>query len=338
MRLILWVVFAISFCMAPGPGNAHALDPGYLELQPLGGDDWRVTWRKPQVQGRPMPIDAVLPDTCTPARAGAPVFDGRAFVAAWVAQCSGGIAGGRIVIEGLEDTRTDVLVRFAPDPGAPMQARRLTADETGFDVPVEQGRSGVIGSYFLLGLDHILEGFDHLLFVFALLLLVRGPGRIAGAVTAFTVAHSLTLGAVTFELFAVPVPPVEAVVALSIAVLAAELVARDADRPGLTERFPWIVAFVFGLLHGMGFASALREIGLPVSDVPLALLAFNIGVEAGQLLFIFAVLGLWMAAARLLRRDARVVAPGGRVMTVAAYAVGTVAAFWTIERIVGFVT
>ena len=337
MRAALLLFGMFIFLSVPAQGNAHALDPGYLELQPLGGDDWRVTWRRPQVQGRPMPIDAVLPEACTPRRAEEPIFDGRAFTAAWIAHCPGSIAGGRIAIHGLDRTRTDVLVRYALSPDAPTQTRRLTASETAFEIPATQTRLGVLGSYFMLGLDHILEGFDHLLFVFALLLLVRGPGRIAGAVTAFTVAHSITLGAITLGIFAVPAPPVEAVVALSIAVLAAELATAGTNRTGLTQRFPWIFAFAFGLLHGMGFASALREIGLPTSDVPLALLAFNVGVEAGQLLFIFSILGAWFIASRLFRINPRLVAPGGRAMTAAAYAIGTVATYWMIDRIAGLI-
>jgi hydrogenase/urease accessory protein HupE len=338
IRALIILLFSTLISGGTSQAQAHALDPGFLEMQPLGGDEWRVTWRKPLVQGRPMPIEAMLPDVCTPARAGEPVFDGRAFTAVWLAHCSEGIAGGRIAIEGLEQTRTDVLVRFALSPETQMQTRRLTPDETAFDIPTEQTRLGVLKSYFLLGLDHILEGIDHLLFVFALLLLVRGPGRIAGAITAFTVAHSITLAAVTFGVFAVPPPPVEAVVALSIAVLAAEIAMRGPDNPGLTERFPWGFAFAFGLLHGLGFASALREIGLPEADVPLALLAFNIGVEAGQLLFIFAVLGVWFVASRLFDLPARLVAPGGRVMVLTAYVIGTVASFWMVERIADFFT
>lgn len=322
----------------PGPADAHALDPGYLELHPLGGEEWRVTWRKPQVQGRAMAIDALLPETCEARRAPSPVFDGRGYSAVWITRCAGGVTGGKIAIGGLEHTRTDVLVRFQSGPDAPVQTRRLTPVETRFQVPAPQGALGVMASFFRLGFDHILEGFDHLLFVFALLLLVRGQRRIVAAVTAFTVAHSLTLGAVTLGLFSVPPPPVEAVVALSIVILAAELAQPAGQGLRLTELYPWAVAFAFGLLHGLGFASALREIGLPESDVPLALLFFNLGVEAGQLAFIFAVLAAGLAALRVLRLEHRTLSAGSPTVTITAYAIGTVAAYWMIERVVGFVT
>jgi hypothetical protein len=174
---------------------AHALEPGFLELQPIGGADWRVTWRKPQVNGAPMAIDAVLPATCTPRRGPAPAFDGRAFVTGWIATCDGGLAGGEIRIEGLERTRTDVLVRYASAPGAAPEAMRLTAPSPAFTVPEDPGALGVFASYFALGVDHILKGIDHLLFVLMLLFLIRDWRTLLGAVTAFTVAHSLSLGA-----------------------------------------------------------------------------------------------------------------------------------------------
>ena len=325
-------------CSLPGNLAAHALDPGYLELQPLGGEDWRVVWRKPQVQGAPMPIEAVLPENCADRRAPDPVFDGRAFTSAWVTRCDGGLPGGVILIEGLGDTRTDVLVRFATEPEAAVQTRRLTPDDVQFQVPERQTAWGVLGSYFALGFDHILEGFDHLLFVLTLLLLVRGTRLIIGAITAFTIAHSLTLGAVTLGLFSVPPPPVEAVVALSIAVLAAELAQPEGKGLRLSERYPWTIAFCFGLLHGLGFASALREIGLPESDVPLALLSFNLGVEAGQLLFVFFVLTLGYILQRVLKLKPGVFKPGSRPVIAAAYVIGTIATYWMIERIAGFAT
>jgi hydrogenase/urease accessory protein HupE len=316
---------------------AHALEPGFLELRSLGGDEWRVTWRKPQVEGAPMAIDAVLPEVCEPRRGPAPTFDGRAFLSGWIAACPGGLAGGEIRIEGLEATRTDVLVRYDLGDGQPPTATRLTAASPAFTVPEAQGALAVFGSYFALGVDHILKGIDHLLFVLMLLLLIRDWRTLLGAVTAFTVAHSLSLAAASLGWIVVPAPPVEAIVALSIAFLAAELLHPPADEKRLTERYPWAVAFAFGLLHGLGFARALLEIGLPAGDVPLALLAFNLGVEAGQILFIAVVLALGAALARLYPSVRAAIAPGSAGLRAVAYGVGTLAAFWVIDRVAGFV-
>ena len=331
------IVIMIMLSTLSAKVEAHALEPGYLELAHLGGAEWRVTWRKPQVQGRPMPIDAILPETCMPRNGAAPAFDGRAFVANWVATCPEGLGGGTITIDGLDATRTDVLVRYTLSSDAPAQSRRLTPGEPAFVVPPPQGAWARFADYFRLGVDHILGGFDHLLFVFALLLLIRKPGPLIAAITSFTVAHSVSLGAATLGWIVVPGPPVEAIVALSIAVLTAEL-AQPPDRGlRLTERFPWTVAFLFGLLHGLGFARALTDLGLPEGDVPLALLAFNLGVEAGQLMFIAAILAAGLFLGRLLGNGRAVLAPQSRSLRITAYAVGTLAAVWMIERVHGFI-
>ncbi len=338
MIVRLALVLAFLLCaLAPGRVAAHALEPGFLELQPLGGADWRVTWRKPQVNGAPMAIDAMLPDTCTPRRGPPPTFDGRAFLSGWIATCEGGLSGGEIRIEGLERTRTDVLVRYALDGSSAPEAMRLTAATPAFTVPEDPGAFGVFTSYFSLGVDHILKGIDHLLFVLMLLLLIRDWRTLLGAVTAFTVAHSLSLGAASLGWIVVPAPPVEAIVALSIAFLASELLHPPGEEKRLTERYPWAVAFAFGLLHGLGFARALLEVGLPQGDVPLALLAFNLGVEAGQLLFIAVVIALGVALARLYPAARAQLVPGARGLRALAYGVGSLAAFWVVERVAGFV-
>jgi hydrogenase/urease accessory protein HupE len=318
------------------PAAGHALEPGFLELRALGGEVWRVFWKVPQVGTGPMPIVAVLPEGCDARRPPAPRFDGAAYVAEWVATCPGGIESGEIRIEGLERTETDVLVRYELVPGA-AENRRLTAATTAFVVPEPQGARGVFAAYGTLGVDHILKGIDHLMFVFALVVLIRDRRRLVGAVTAFTVAHSLSLAAAALGWLVVPAPPVEAVVALSIMFLAAELLRPEGEGLRLTERYPWSVAFAFGLLHGLGFARALLEVGLPEGEVPLALLAFNLGVEAGQLAFIVLVVTVGVLLGRLypgLMAAAR--RPGGWGIGVAGYAMGGVAAFWFIGRVAAF--
>lgn len=336
MLRFLLVLALLSAGLMPGRAVAHALEPGFLELQPLGGAQWRVVWRKPQVAGVPMAIDAILPAVCTPRRGPAPVYDGRAFLSGWIAVCEGGLSGRQIRIEGLEGTRTDVLVRYTPKEGAAPEVMRLTPGTPVLTVPVDPGPLGVFASYFSLGVDHILLGVDHLLFVLMLLMLIRDWRTLLGAVTAFTVAHSLSLAAASLGWIIVPSPPVEATIALSIALLASELLQPSGQEKRLTRRYPWAVAFAFGLLHGLGFARALLDIGFPEGDVPLALLAFNLGVETGQVLFITAVLSLGLLLTRLVPGAKDQLAPEAPWLRTIAFAVGTLAAYWVIERMAVF--
>ncbi|MBW0148323.1 HupE/UreJ family protein [Marinobacter arenosus] len=317
--------------------KAHALEPGFLSLAPAGNDSWQVVWRVPQVGGQPMQIDAVLPETCTPRVAPGPMkFDGRAFVSRWLASCTEGLDGGVVAVRGLDATRTDVLVRYSPEPDAEPVVTRLTPDTISFQIAPGGPEGSVLSSYFVLGVEHILEGFDHLLFVFALLLLIPSFKMLIAALTSFTIAHSLTMAGVTLGMFTLPAPPVEAVIALSIVFLATEL-ARPADDQRLTARYPWLVSFSFGLLHGFGFAGALREIGLPEGDVPMALLSFNLGVEAGQIAFVCGVLLCGYVAGLAIRHREGVVQwfeyTGRRL---ASYGIGGLASFWLVERVAGF--
>jgi hypothetical protein len=328
---LLGVLLALA-----GPAAPHALQPGFLDLKTLGGDVWRVYWKVPTAGAGALPIVARLPASCTPRRPEGLRFDGAAFVAEWAATCPDGIEGGEIRIEGLERTETDVLVRYELVAGK-AESQRLTAATPGFTVPAPQGRLGVVSTYLALGVDHILRGVDHLMFVFALILLIRDRRRLVWAVTAFTVAHSLSLAAAALGWIVVPAPPVEAVVALSIMFLAAELLRSEGESPGLTERYPWVVAFAFGLLHGLGFARALLEVGLPEGEVPLALLAFNLGVEAGQLMFIALVLVVGGLLGRLYPlMVAGVTRPGGRGLGAVSYGMGGIAAVWFVGRVAAF--
>ena len=239
------------------------------------------------------------------------------------------LRGQTLRIAGLEGTMTDALVRieFADGTG---WTQRLTATAPAATVPRSTSAWEVAGVYLRLGVEHILTGVDHLLFVLALLLITSGALRLVKTVTAFTVAHSITLGLATLGFMHVPSKPVEAVIALSIVFVAAEIVHLREGRAGLTERAPWIVAFTFGLLHGFGFTGALNEVGRPQAHIPAALLFFNLGVEAGQLLFISVVLSLIALARRIrvpLPRWTELVPP---------YAIGSVAMFWVIQRVAAF--
>jgi hydrogenase/urease accessory protein HupE len=225
-----------------------------------------------------------------------------------------------------------VLLRVAYLDGSSSN-QRLTPAAPETIIPARPSAFEVVQTYLVLGVEHILLGVDHLLFVLALLLLVRGLGRLVATVTAFTVAHSITLGAATLGFVHVPSAPVEAMIALSILFLASELARRRAAHApqDLTTRFPWLVAFAFGLLHGFGFAGALSEVGVPEEAVPLALLFFNVGVELGQLVFVAAVFLLaWVVRASAVRVPAA-------WRTAVAYGIGSVAAYWAVERTLGVV-
>jgi hydrogenase/urease accessory protein HupE len=196
----------------------------------------------------------------------------------------------------------------------------------------DRGSLAVAADFTRQGIVHILYGVDHLLFVFGLLLLVPGRWMLVKTITAFTVAHSITLAGATLGFLQAPGPPIEAVIALSIVFIAAEIVHGRQGRPGLTERFPWIVAFTFGLLHGFGFAGALSEVGLPRAAIPAALLFFNLGVEAGQLAFVALSLSI-LRVARLVGHRNGMTGPVW-AWRLPPYAIGGIASFWLIQRIV----
>ncbi len=306
---------------------AHEVRPGYLEISGTG-DAYDVLWKAPMRDGYVFPIAPVLPDAChdlvPPSRQTvAASFIERRRVACGEA----GLIGQTLRIDGLATTLTDVLVRIAlPDVE---QTVMLKPERASMVVAGAVPWTQVIVDYLVLGIEHILLGADHLLFVFGLLLIVHGTWRAVSTITAFTLAHSITLAAATLGWVAVPPGPVEAVIALSIVFLAAEVLHWRAGRPGLAHRAPWVVAFTFGLLHGFGFAGALAEIGLPKSDIPLALLFFNLGVEVGQLIFIAALLAL-RALWHLLRFTEL-----QRFVGAAAYGIGAVSSYWVIDRTVG---
>ncbi len=328
LALMIFVVGALGFGAS---SYGHALQPGYLELRLIDKDLYAVVWKTPASGGRPMAISAQLPEHCDPRTPGQPIWNGTAYVVRWTASCPGGLEGGAIHIDGLDRTSTDVLVRFDFADGV-NEAHRLTASDPSFTVPSQPSRLEVARTYFLFGVEHILSGIDHLLFVLALLLLVKGVRRVIVTVTAFTLAHSLTLAGATLGFVHMPGPPIEAVIALSIVFVASEIIHSRKRKPGLTEQYPWVVAFTFGLMHGFGFAGALTEVGLPDNAIPLALLFFNLGVEVGQLSFIAGVLAIAISW-RWLR------APWPDwAWRMPAYGIGSAASFWLIERIAGFWT
>jgi hydrogenase/urease accessory protein HupE len=328
MRVLLITAFIVVAAIV-SPARAHEVRPGYLELRQTGAEAFDVLWKVPARGNLKLSIRAQLPGNCAPLSTVVSTRGGGAFTDRWTVTCPGGLDGETIAVDGLSGTFTDALVRIERLDGSSHVAR-LTPDTPALVVEAAPEWQQIAGTYLGLGIEHILLGIDHLLFVLALLLLVKGWRRLVATVTAFTVAHSLTLAAATLGYVHVPQQPIEAVIALSIVFVAAELVRLGSGQASLTQRWPWAIAFTFGLLHGFGFAGALSEIGLPEQAIPLALLFFNVGVELGQLLFIAGAVALAVIARRVLT------APLAWAPQLSAYAIGSVAAFWTIERVAGF--
>jgi len=333
----LIVIFALTLATI-GIVQAHEVRPGYLQIKQVDASTYDLLWKVPAKGDRRLGLYVRLPGYCRNSEATSS-FAGGAYIERWRAACDGGLEDGTIAIDGLAATRTDVLARVEYSKGR-TQTVRLTPSQPEFKVMGTAGPAAVVRTYFKLGVEHILLGFDHLLFVLALLLLVEGWRRLVATITAFTMAHSLTLAAATFGWVQVPQAPVEAVIALSIMFVAVEILHRQKGKTGIATRKPWIVAFIFGLLHGLGFAGALREVGLPDDAIPLALAFFNVGVEAGQLLFVATVFLLFQLFGQLMNRHGAIAErpslPGAAVSRPASYVIGTLAAFWLIERTYGF--
>ncbi len=322
-----WLLALLLAFLVATPANADELRPGYLELTQQDAQHWKLVWKAPVLGGLATHARPLVPPQCRQSLPQARL-EGAAVVAESELTCTKDLAGSKVGLDGMDAAFTDALVRVAP-LGRPVQAARLTPGHATFTVAAVPDRWDVARSYFVLGVEHILTGYDHLLFVVALVLLLGKLGVVVRAATAFTVAHSLTLIGTTLGIIGLAQAPVEALIALSIVFLAIEVVKQNPAAPRLSERIPWVVAFGFGLIHGFGFAGALREIGLPEGDVPTALLTFNLGVEAGQLLIVAATL----AVLALVRRLAP---PALRPVRVAAsYAIGITASFWFLQRLVG---
>jgi len=333
IRLIV-AIWALAVIVV-GQAEAHDLRPAYLAITETAPDAYAVLWKVPAMGDRRLAITPQLPRSAIESTPREGVFLADAYVERWAVRAPAGLTGDTIAIDGLADSRTDVLVRIERLNGE-VSTARLTPANPSFEVPAAAaGWQQVAAAYSWLGIEHILLGVDHLIFVLALIMLVRGWKRIGLTITAFTLAHSITLGAATLGYLDVPGPPVEALIALSIALVAVEIVNAERGRQSLASRFPWLIAFAFGLLHGLGFAGALSDVGLPAHAIPAALLFFNLGVELGQLLFVTVVMALFAILRRIavafIRRDV------GRSQAwlrfAGAYCIGGIASFWLIERI-----
>ena len=325
-RAIALIVLAFVFATDV---RADESRPAYLQLTLQESDGVSLLFKVPAMGNKRFGLYPALPENCEAVGSPVAYIENNAYTERASFRCPGGITGQTIGIDGLSGTITDVLARVERPDGT-TQVARLTPSSPSFVVTASPDMAAVAATYLKFGTSHILSGNDHLLFVLALLILVTGTRTLIWTITAFTVAHSITLAAATLGLVEFPQAPVEAVIALSIVFVASEIIHASNGRPGLTQRRPWVIAFTFGLLHGFGFAGALTEVGLPEQAVPLALLFFNVGVELGQLIFVGAILTL-IALGKYLMRT-----PPQWLPTATAYTIGIIASYWTIERIVSF--
>ena len=334
-----FILIAVLGVLIAQPARPDELRPGYLELRQTASGTYSLLFKIPaRGEDLRLAIYLNLPDGTQDVAAPRASFSDGAYVERRTIRRDGGLSGRAVTVEGLSATSTDVLVRVESLAGA-IQTERLSPTRTAFVIQATPGAGEVAATYLRLGIEHILFGFDHLLFVLALVILVREWRRVAVTVTAFTIAHSITLAAATLGFVNVPGPPVEATIALSIVLVSVEILNARRGKPSLTARLPWLVAFSFGLLHGFGFAGALAEVGLPQHAIPVALLFFNVGVETGQLVFVAAVLSLiWLLrhAASQLLAAALVKRAFDRLDGTIAYGIGVVAAYWLIERTTAF--
>lgn len=329
MRLLIAMAMALLFFAAAAGAAAHELRPAYLEITETEAETYAILWKVPARGEYRLSLHVGLPGSCGEITAPVAAIADAASMTRWRVRCAGGLAGRTISINGLVATYTDALVRIVRADGT-AQTARLTPDFPELVVTAAPTAADTARTYFFLGMQHIALGLDHLLFVLALLLLIQEPRTLVATITAFTVAHSITLAFAALGLAAAPQAPVEALVALSIVLLAGEIVRKHRGQAGLSTRSPWIIAFLFGLLHGFGFGGALREIGLPERDVPLALLTFNLGVEAGQLIFVALALLAFGSLKLLLAIPTEL----PRLLTT--YLIGSLSAAWFVQRVAGF--
>ena len=323
-RVLATLAVCAGSALIAGSAYAHALSPSMLTVRELTSGEMEVSWKTPLMRLPGSDLRPVLPPDCVANGTPELVEDSDSVTARWRVGCgASGLIGREIAVEGLGYAKTDALLHIELADGRVVDTV-LRAREPRFTVPDHETTLTVARRYVELGVVHILTGWDHLLFALGLLLLARDRRALLATITAFTLGHSVTLTLAALDLAHVSPAPVEALIAFSIFVLAVELARSDAG--SRLWRKPWLMALVFGLLHGLGFAGTLRAAGLPAGSIPLALLSFNVGIELGQLGFVGSIVAVYAAA-----RSLAVPAPAwGR--TLAVYAIGSLAVFWVIER------
>ena len=320
---ILLLFFVSQLC-------ADEVRPSYLQIQEQSPKTYSVLFKVPAKGDRRLSLSVTLPTTCKDSSKRYARFLKSAYVENYTITCAKGLVGEMITIEGLQNTKTDLLLRME-FLDKTSQTELLKASSNSYTVLASASNFEVVKTYTWLGITHILLGFDHLMFVFALLLLVHSLRKLLWTITAFTLAHSITLAGSSLGYLYLPQKPVEAMIALSILFLAVEIMHEKKGKKGITSRAPWLIAFSFGLLHGFGFAGALAEIGLPQNALNLALIFFNVGVELGQLIFIAVVMSIGFILHKL---NQPVLMEKSKMVVV--YIIGTLSTFWLIERVVSF--
>ena len=323
----LLATLAIGVGIATGTAVAHPLAPSLLELREGPAGVGEVVWKTSLYQPRGSRVEPVLPEACQPVGGVRSVREGSGQVSRWQVNCGAGeLAGRRLGVTGLAAGGTNAIVRVVRRNGETVHGL-LTAGQPFFEIPLHSTPKRVFRGYLRLGVEHLWRGFDHVLFVLGLMLLIRGRKALLIAITSFTLGHSITLSLATLGYASFPSGLIEVGIAASLLWLAVEVPGRLDGRPSRLQQRPWMVTLAFGLLHGLGFASALAEIGLPRAEIPLALLAFNLGIELGQisLVLLAGALALGWHSLGLTLHPQR-----GR--WAAAYAMGSLSAFWVFER------
>jgi len=306
--------------------NAHPLAPSLLEITQVSQHHAKVKWKLP-LQGVPRnTLRPQLPPHCVQSGVIEIQKIGTALIRQWEVYCHSPLVRSTINVSGIVESKANVILRIFLHDGRKL-SMVLTSDKSSFVIPDRDSPLAVVWSYLNLGFEHILRGLDHLLFVLGLMLLVSNRRQLLLTITAFTVGHSITLSIAVLGIVKIPQAPVEALIALSIFILAVELTRDQKFSRTLMHRYPWAMALAFGLLHGLGFAGALSEIGLPAGEIPIALFSFNVGIEVGQLLFVVIILAL-----QVLIKYAAVPIPA-RTVLVPTYLIGTLSAFWFFERV-----
>ena len=327
---VFGVVGCVGFATFVNSVMADEMRPAYLQITQSKLNVFEVFWRVP-AKGQDLRLNLDVrfgPDVhnILPFVEG---FSAGSHSKRWSISRKQGLVGMSIAIDGLMVSRSEVLMRIEYLDSSTI-TERLTPYSSQFVVQEKPSWLATAWTYFVLGVEHILVGLDHLLFVFVLLLLVSDTRKLIFTVTAFTAAHSITLALSSLNVIRIPVPPIEACIALSIVLVAVEIVRNDQGKPGVASQRPWLLAFLFGLLHGLGFASALAQIGLPTNAIITGLVVFNLGVEVGQLIFVFAVLLVW----KFITYFSNTLPLWQR--KVPAYGTGAIASFWMFERVAGF--
>ncbi len=321
--MIVRLLIFLCLCLCAGlSAHAHEVRPAYLELTERAPGSYEGVWKQPVLDGRRLKLDPVFPEGCTRTR-DRTESNGATLVTRFELTCL--LDRGTLSINGLDMTLTDVFVRIDRASEEDISALLKPAAPT-LDLATAKGAP--VADYFIIGVEHIIFGYDHLLFVLGMVLLVLRR-QILLTLTAFTIAHSITLALSALGGVSLPGAPVEIIIAMSIALLGAEVIYRARGRTTMSQRFPWAIAFGFGLIHGFGFAGALSEIGLPKGDEALALFLFNVGVEAGQIAVVLVILALGWLITRFATKNL------GTIRTALAYSIGIIGSFWAIERLAG---